>query len=164
MNSNNSFSIITIFVALMLIGLAFVPLQNIRLTPSQTLAQLTVSYTWHNASAKVIEQEVTSKLENIFSTIKGIKNIKSVSSKGQGQINIEIKKQYSLDAIRFEIATLIRIAYPKLPEQVSYPIISYQTEDNKKTALLSYSLNANASPYYIQNYAQNNILTSPQFP
>ncbi|MBN1252329.1 MAG: efflux RND transporter permease subunit [Bacteroidales bacterium] len=154
----SSFSIITIFVALMLLGMAFIPLLNIRLKPSRRLPQIIVSYNWYNASAKIIEQEVTSKLEGVFSTVKGIENINSISSKGNGKIEIEFKKHSNLEALRFEIATLIRISYPELPEQVSYPVISYENDKDKKQALLSYRLNANASPYFIQKYAKNNIV------
>lgn len=143
----------------MLLGIAFIPLLNIRLEPSRSLPQIRVSYNWHNASAKIIEQEVSSKLEGIFSTLKGIENINSISSKGNGRIELELKKNSNLEALRFEIATLIRIAYPDLPKQVSYPSISHKNDEDKVKPLLSYTLNANASPYFIQKYAQNNIVT-----
>jgi len=65
----SSFSIIIIFIALMLLGITFIPMLNIRLNPSRQLQKINVSYNWHNASAKIIEQEVTSKLEGIFSTV-----------------------------------------------------------------------------------------------
>jgi len=53
---------------------------------------------------------------------------------------------------------IIRQLFPGLPEGVSYPSISMrQTDRNDKGPLMSYTLNANASPLYIQQYAEDNI-------
>ncbi len=157
----SSFSILVIFLALMLAGLAFVPDLNISLKPTKNYKTLQVDYSWINASPRVIEQNVTSKLEGLFSTVNGIKNIDSESGQGFGQITIDLKKNSNLDAIRFELATIIRRVYNELPEQVSYPVISATSgnnyDNNKKTPLLIYTLNANVSPYFIQKYAIDNI-------
>jgi multidrug efflux pump subunit AcrB len=142
----------------MLIGAALLPMQNIGLKPSRSLPSLTVSYTWADAAALVIEQEVTSKLEGVLNSIKGLKEIKSVSKKESGSISLEFKKNTNMDAVRFEAATLIRMIYPKLPAGVSYPEISANTDRENEQAIVIYQLNGNESPFFIQNYAENHIL------
>ncbi len=136
---------------------------NVQLEPSRALPSIEVTYSWHDASARVIEQEVTSKLEGLFSSVKGIKDVNSVSYRGRGKINLTFKKNLNLDAVRFEIATIIRRTYPNLPKQLSYPEITLGTRGQNVRPILSYNLNASASPYYIQKYAENNIspLLSP---
>src|SRR5690606_32299809 len=134
------------------------PLLNVQLSPSNSVAKINISYRWHEASARIIEQEVTSKLEGLFSSLKGIKSISSQSYKGGGNISIEYKDNANLDASRFEIASLIRQVYPELPRQVSYPYISLNAAGNKKQVLLSYTLSASASPIYIQKFAEEQIL------
>jgi multidrug efflux pump subunit AcrB len=69
----SSFSILTIFILLMIIGASLLPLLNLQLTPSPSLPGISVSYSWPDASAPVVEQEVTAKLEGLFSVVKGIK-------------------------------------------------------------------------------------------
>ena len=69
----SSFSVIVVFVALMLIGISVIPLMDVQLEPSRALPSIDVNFTWYDASARVIEQEVTSKLEGFFSSVKGIK-------------------------------------------------------------------------------------------
>jgi len=157
-NKLSSFSVIIIFVMLIIVGLSLLPLLNIQLVPSRTLPQTNVRFSWYNASAKVVEQEVTSKLESVFSQMKGVKRISSVSEQGSGNITIEFKKGTNLDAVRFEIATLIRQTYPALPEGVSYPSISVNTSGEKPQSILTYTLNANASPLLIQQFAEKNIV------
>ncbi|HYQ56516.1 MAG TPA: efflux RND transporter permease subunit, partial [Draconibacterium sp.] len=153
----SAFSIIISFAALMLMGLSLTPLINLQLEPSRSLPSISVSYSWFNASARVIEKEVTTKLEGLFNSVKGIKELKSVTSKGSGRISLSFKKGSNLDAIRFEVATLIRRVYPELPEQVSYPILSLGTGGAKTSPLLTYTVNASSSPYFIQKYTQDNI-------
>jgi len=154
----SSFSIILIFIVFVLIGCALLPLLSIQLNPSRTDPSMNVTFQWPEASARLIEQEVTSKLEGLFGAIIGVQNINSVTSKGEGKISLTFKKNTNLDAVRFEVATLIRQAYPKLPEKVSYPLISLGSSGRKDQPILTYTLNGNASPYEIQKYAQEHIV------
>ncbi len=131
---------------------------SVQLKPSKALPSIHVSYRWQDASAKVIEQEVTSELEGVFNTIKGVKNITSTSDKGRGNISLKFKNNTNIDAVRFELANLIRQSYPKLPEGVSYPSLSLSAANENKSPILSYSIHANESPYYIKKYAEKHIL------
>jgi len=72
------FSTILVFTAFILIGLSLIPILDIQLSPSRSANNLSVSYSWPNASARLIEQEVTSTLEGLFSSIKGLININTV--------------------------------------------------------------------------------------
>jgi len=153
-----SYFILVIFILLMIIGASLLPFLNIQLTPSRTLPGLTVSYRWPDASARVLEQEVTSKLEGLFSGVKGINKVSSVSSKGYGHIDLLFKKAVNLDAARFEVASLIRRAYGDLPEQVSYPEISMGTSGESSGPLLTYTLNASESPFFIQKFAESHLV------
>lgn len=153
-----SFSVLIIFLLLMIVGVSLLPLLNLQLTPSRSLPGLSVSYYWPDASARVIEQEVTSKLEGLFSGVKGIKEVSSVSSKGYGRISLSFKKTVNLDAARFEVSSLIRQAYPNLPEQVSFPELSMSASGQNTSPILTYTLNANASPFFIQKYAEDHLV------
>lgn len=152
------FSIITIFICLSIIGASLIPLLSVQLIPSNIKPTININYRWQDASAKVIEQEVTSKLEGVFNTVKGIKRISSTSDKGRANISITFKSNTNLDAIRFELANLIRQSYSELPNGVSYPNLSLSAPNENKSPILSYSINANESPYYIKKYADHHIL------
>jgi len=147
-----------VFAALILIGFSVLPLLDLKLEPSRSLPKLRVEFSWPNASSRVLEEQVTSPLEGMFSTITGIKNISSESQKEKGSITIEFKKHVNLDAVRFEVATMIRRTYPELPEQVTYPYISLNTGGRYVRPILTYNLNAAASPFFIQKYARDHML------
>lgn len=89
----SSFSVILTMIALMIIGASLIPKLNIRYTPSLQQQELTLTFYWYGASARVIEQEVTSKIEGVLASIKGIQEMRSSTGKGWGQITLEIKKK-----------------------------------------------------------------------
>lgn len=154
----SSFTIIVIFVCVALAGIAFIPLLPIKLSPSRTMPRLTVNYTMPGNSARVIEMEVTSRLESMLARIKGIKEINSTSGNGWGYVTIELDKHTDIDAARFEASTIIRQTWPQLPDGLSYPALSMTRPDDKDEApFMTYTLNAAATPILIQRYAENQI-------
>ena len=154
----SSFTLIVIFVCLSLIGGVLVPLLLVKLAPSRTLPGLTVSFSMPGNSSRVIEAEVTSKLEAMMARVKGIRKVNSTSDNGRGSITLELDKHADIDATRFEVSTLIRQTWPQLPEGVSYPQISTRRSDDKAARpFITYTLNAPANPILIQRYAEENI-------
>lgn len=154
----SSFTTILIFIVVIISGIAFLPTLPVKLNAKKAVPSIKVSYSWNGVNGRVIEQEVTSVLEASFSRMPGLTSISSTSSSGRGFITLNFDKNVNIDAARFEIATLIRQAYPRFPEQVSYPFISLNTPDDEKIKpFLTYTLNAQGAPADIQNYAEANI-------
>ncbi|MDD2584830.1 MAG: efflux RND transporter permease subunit, partial [Bacteroidales bacterium] len=156
-----SFSVILIFIVLVIVGAGLTPLLSLQYKPTEKGRSISVSYGWQGASARVIEAEVTSKLEGVISTLEGIEEISSLSSKDRGSINISLKSGTDIDAIKFEMASLIRRIYPKLPQDVSYPSIFAQNSDfagGASRPILTYTINSALSPLKIYEYAQDNIV------
>ncbi len=155
--SFSAFSTILVFVALSLMGAMLIGKLNIRLNPSRSLNSVSVNFYWSGVSARVMEQEVTSKLEGAFSAIQGVTSSSSVSRKGSGNIQLQFKKDRNLDMARLEIASSIRRVHPLLPKGVSYPSISISSSGGKSNTLLSYSVSAGLAPHMIQQYTRDNI-------
>lgn len=154
----SSFTLIVAFLCIALAGIAFIPLLPVKLSPSRTLPKLSVSFQMPGNSARVIEMEVTSKLEAMLARIKGIKSISSTSGNGWGNIQLDLDKHTNIDAARFEASTIVRQSWPQLPEGLSYPILQVSRPDDKEArAFLSYTLNAAATPVFIQRYAEEQI-------
>jgi multidrug efflux pump subunit AcrB len=170
----SSFSVILIFVVLVVIGAGISPLLSLQYNPTVKGKNLTVSYNWPGASARVIESEVTSRLEGVISTLPGIGDITSNSSKESGSINITVKPGVNLDAIKFELTSLIRRIYPKLPKEVSFPRINARSASNynpfaspfmgggssvnESVPVLTYTINSSLSPLKINEYAEEKIV------
>ena len=107
----------------------------------------------------MIEQEVTSKIEGVLAGIRGVQKISSASYKGRGSVTLTLKKGVDMGAVRFEISSLIRQIYTKLPEGVGYPSLSLSSEGYRPQAILVYTFNADMAPLEIQRWVERHIVT-----
>lgn len=153
-----AFSVILVFAVLTIVGAGMVPLLNLQYSPSQKEGELSVSYAWNGAPAKLVESEVTSRLEGLIVSISGVKSIESTSYKDWGRINVTLKDKNRIEQIRFEIATLIRQTYNKFPDGVSYPAISVATGGSNVEPILTYTINSELPTQQIEQYAQEYIV------
>ena len=152
------FTLIVAFVCLSLVGLALLPQLPVKLSPSHTLPRLTVSFTMPGNSSRVIEAEVTSRLEAMLTRVNGVKNVSSISDNGSGSITLEMDKYADMEAVRFELSTIVRQTWTQLPEGVSYPQIrANRTNEKASRPFMTYTLNAPANPILIQRYAEEHI-------
>lgn len=156
----SSFSVIIIFICLLLLGLILVPQLSVKLNPSRKYPVVNVSFHMWGQSARVIEMEITSKLEAMLSRIKGVESIDSYSSNGYGSITVRLSEHVDPDMARFEMSTVVRQTWPTLPPGVSYPSIYMSgTTEEANHPFLRYTINAPISPILIQEYVDNNIKT-----
>ena len=154
----SSFTLIVTFVCLAIVGVAFIPLLPVKLVPSQELPGLSISYSMSGNSSRIVEAEVTSRLEAMLSRVKGIRGISSSSNNGSGSISLSLDKHADMEATRFEVSTIIRQVWPQLPDGVSYPQIKTKQSDKESSRpFLTYTLNAPATPILIQQYAEERL-------
>lgn len=154
----SAFTINIVFVMLMVTGAAMIPLLSLQLNPTRYLPSLTISWSWPEAPVRVVEQEVTTNLEGVLTTLTGVRNITSSTFNGGGNITVEFDRNADLNARRFEVASLLREAGKRLPERVSYPVISMNMPSNESgSSIISLQLNGNASPAYIYNLAEEMV-------
>lgn len=154
----SSFTVIVAFVCLALVGVALIPLLPVKLNPSRSLPGFTVGFSMPGTSSRVVEMEVTSKLESMLARIRGVKRLNSTSGNGYGNITVELDKHADVEVVRFEASTIIRQTWPQLPEGVSYPTIHMKVPDeNASRPFMSFTLNAPSTPILIQQYAEEHI-------
>ncbi len=144
-------------VALSLVGLASLPRLNIQYTPMTEGRTVTVSFSYRNASAEIIESEATSKIEGVLAGIRNVTDISSTSRKGSGSVYVKFRKGTDMDAARFEVASAIRNVYPSLPADVSYPGISLS--GGGRVSRISYLVKGGIPSREISKYVREHVLS-----
>jgi multidrug efflux pump subunit AcrB len=146
-------------IALMILGIAITPLLKVKLLPDRSLPSISVYYSLPGANAIVVDSELTSKLEGIFSNVDGLQKLRSRTGAGNGTITLDIAKDADMDAVRFEVSTLVRQVYPDLPLGASYPQIrvSRPDEEERVEQLLSFTLNGPGNRWEIGQLAEELI-------
>ncbi len=140
------------------IGIAVIPTLEIRYAPEKSSRGITVSYYWPEVSGRIIEAEVTSKIEGVLAGMSNCTNISSISDRGSGQVSMEFKKGTDMASVRFEIASRIRNLYPSLPPGVSYPAISLGIRGTGGQTDLIYILKSPLPSMEIEKYVHDNII------
>ncbi len=154
----SSFTVIVVFILLILCGMPLVYRLNLELNPGGRSSSLSVRFSWAGAEPRVIEQEATSKLEALFASVNGIKEISSSSGNGSGTVYLTLDKDADPDAIRFEVSTLIRQVWPEMPEGAGFPTLTVNRPNKEnERPLLTYKLNAPQAPPVVQQYAEDHI-------
>lgn len=162
----HSFSILLVMVVLSVIGLALAPRLDIADKPRPERGKtLTVSYWWQGVAAKVVEQNVTSRIEALASSVRGVAKVSSVSEFGSGRVVVELKPQADVSATKFEIASLLRGLDGKLPEGVTHPVLSggeidtEAADDKEVKLLLSYQVNSRLPDAQVLSLAGRELRT-----
>lgn len=157
----HNFSILLVMCILMVIGMALTPQLDISNEPRPEQGKtLTIVYWWQNASAKVVEQNITSRIEAAVSMVKGVKKVSSLSLFGSGRISVEMKPNANVSMAKFEIASILRQLRPKLPENMSYPLVvggeidASRVDNNEVKLILTYQLYADMPEEQIKLLAE----------
>lgn len=166
MQHSSRFTLLLILAILMTIGAALLPLIDVAEQPRARQGRtLTVTYRWQGASAKVMEQNVTSRIEGLAGAVKGVKAVESESRFGSARIVIELKPQADISAVKFEIMSLLRQTYKSMPKGVTFPNLSGGDINgdgqgaDKDMLLLTYRVNADMSNRQLSEYVRQNIET-----
>lgn len=153
-----SFSIIVVFICLLALGGILIPQLPVKLNPSRKYPVVNISFSMWGQSARVIETEVTSKLEAMIMRVSGVQDIHSNSSNGRGYITARLSEHVDPDMARFEMSTVVRQAWPSFPPGVSYPHIYMSgTTEEVNQPFIRYTIHGPASPIQIQEYVNDNI-------
>lgn len=159
----SAFSVNTIFIVGMLLGISLIPRISLQLMPSSQSNELSVSFSWANANPEMLEMEVTSKLEGAFARTKGLNNIRSHTGQGYGTITLSIDKNENIDAVKLYLSSLVRSLSKGLPEDVRIGAIQGGEirQEKKKTEehrlLLSYTITGPGSSQDVSAFAEDYI-------
>ncbi len=153
-----AFTVLLLMVAIAVIGIAVLPTLEIRYAPEETSSGVSVSYYWPDVSERIIEAEVTSKIEGVLSGMANCTGISSTSNRGSGYITLYFKKGTDMAAVRFEMASRIRNVYPSLPDGVSYPSISLGIRGTGGQTDLVYIFKSPLPSLEIEKYISGNIM------
>ena len=108
---------------IMLLGFLSFQQLTVREYPDIKYPVITVSTSFPNASAEVIEHSVTNILEEKLSGVEGLDVIKSTSNSGNSFIELRLKPNVSIDRSLIAVKDAVYSSKGDLPDQIKEPII-----------------------------------------
>ncbi|MCM1177428.1 MAG: efflux RND transporter permease subunit [Clostridium sp.] len=153
------FSVMLLMAAAAVVGLASMRMLNVQYTPSAPDSSIRVGYRFSDASARIVESEVTSRIEGVLSGIDNCSGVSSVSRKGSGSVTVDFHKGTDMAAARFDVASRIRDLYPYLPDKVTYPSISLDVGGGESRTAITYVIKSSLPSGEIESYISEHVVT-----
>jgi multidrug efflux pump subunit AcrB len=134
---NHSVSIIMLVLAVILIGSICLFNLKIDFLPTLQERNLLVSTEYAGISAQEMQKLITIPIEDSFISLKGLKNINSVTRDGLSLINIELHWGVDIDLILVEARELIDSCFETLPSGCSKPVVKIFNSAQADTMLIT---------------------------
>ena len=118
---------LVISLILIIFGIfVFAELPVLRLTDGIQPTGVQVQTDYNSASAEIVDEEITQKLEDVIGGAEGIKNIDSSSLNGRSRINIQFNTDIDLDDAANDIRERVARVVDNLPSEANPPQILKQ--------------------------------------
>lgn len=158
----SSFTVILTFAILMVVGVVLAPLLEIDSRPNPIQGKsIVINLCWPDMPANIVEQNLTSQVEGMVESVKDIESVESKSYFGGSRIIVKLKKGSDVSASRFEIASMLRQTYDKLPKGVELPTVTggeVTGEVESQKLLLTYQVNSKIPQDKVKPYLENIML------
>ena len=111
------------FTALVVFGLVAYGRLGMALYPEVNLPMVTVTVQYEGAAPQTVETEVTEVLEEAFSTISGLKSMRSETSEGVSQIFLEFQLKRNVDLAAQDVRDKVSAILGELPPDALAPLV-----------------------------------------
>ncbi|MFQ6082220.1 MAG: efflux RND transporter permease subunit [Candidatus Aminicenantia bacterium] len=129
----------------------------IELAPREEYPRLTISTVWSDVPPEIIQAQVTSPLEEMASTVRGVRKITSSSHIGKSDITLEFDPKTNMEFASLELREKIATSRDKLPPRVNPQIIPYVPEEFRLKPFLSYTISGHYSLQELRQIALQKI-------
>lgn len=134
------------FLAVLILGVYSFLHIPFELAPEEDYPEVSIETNWRGVSPEIIQAQVTAPLEEIVSTVKGVKKIESESHLGRSRIRVEFETKTNMEFATLSLREKISQIKDELPREISPPeVIPYVPEDFQTEAFLQYSISGDYS-------------------
>jgi len=123
--------------------------------PDVDFPLVNISVTYEGASPEVMETDVVDTIEDVVTSVEGVKEISSTSRQGAASINIEFELSRNIDAALQDVQTKIAQAAARLPKGIDPPVVSKRNPEDQP--IIRLSLAGNRPPTFVADYIRNVI-------
>jgi hydrophobe/amphiphile efflux-1 (HAE1) family protein len=99
--------------------------------PDVDFPQVQVSVTYEGAAPEVMETDVIEILEDVCTTVEGIKDISSKAQQGRATVTVEFEVGRDIDAALQDVQTKIAQAQRRLPTAIDPPVVSKENPEDQ---------------------------------
>jgi len=143
-----------------LLGAVTIPILAVAQFPRIAPPMVSVSATYSGASAEVVEQAVTTPIEQQINGVDGMRYMSSMSSSdGSMTINITFEQGVDQDIAAVDVQNRVALAQARLPEEVRRQGLTIRKQSSDLTMILALvSSDGTRDEVFLSNYATINVI------
>ncbi|MFN8673378.1 MAG: efflux RND transporter permease subunit [Candidatus Sericytochromatia bacterium] len=168
---NNSFNIsevaikrpvstIMLMLTLIILGVISYDKLDVEYYPNMAYPTVSISTDYTGASPEEIESIISKPLEDAVSGISGVNHIRSISTKGVSNVNIEFKLEKDIKDAANEVREKVALIRKRLPREIDDPIVARVDPD--AAPIINYAVEAPIPLVELTDYVRNKIIIKLQ--
>ncbi len=125
---------------------------------------VSISTTYPGASAEVVDNEITERIEGVINGIEGVKTIRSRSREGSSSVSVEFEIDRDIDAASNDVRDRVGRITDSLPEEAELPEISKVDADSNPIMWITLSsdrMNQLELTDFVRRYYLDSLGTVP---
>ncbi|MEE9389984.1 MAG: efflux RND transporter permease subunit [Candidatus Aminicenantaceae bacterium] len=146
-----------LFLVLMILGIYSFLNIPFELAPKQEFPQLDIQAGWPGVPPEIIQTQITAPLEEIASTVKGVRKMTSISLVGQSRITLEFEPKTNMEFARLALQERIAELRDVLPYGIRPRVEPYIPPIFVYRPLLSYTISGNYSLQKLRELVKEKI-------
>ena len=128
---------IALTLVLIIIGVISFSRLSVREYPRMDKPTISIRTNYTGASAELIENDITTPIENLIASVSGIDSMRSTSMQGRSNINIDFQDDYDINIAMNDIRDKLSAVSRFLPEDADAPIIRKNDSDSMPTIVVA---------------------------
>ena len=146
-----------VFLALLVLGIYSFLHIPFELAPKEEFPQLDIETTWSDVPPEIIQTQITSRLEEKVSTVKGVRKITSTSGIGRSQITLEFDPKTNMEFAQLALREKIAELKETFPYGIRPRIRPYVPQDFSVNPFLSYTISGDYSLQELRKLVKDKI-------
>jgi multidrug efflux pump len=152
---------ISMCLILVIVGIIGFLRLSVREYPNITKPVVSVRTYFTGASAALMENQITTPIENAIATVSGVDAIRSTSMDGASRITVEFADGYDLNVGMNDLRDKIFAILRKLPQGVDAPVLSKSDSDSNPTVIIALT-DPNENVLQLSDYVNRYVLPAIQ--
>ncbi|MEW6457022.1 MAG: efflux RND transporter permease subunit [Acidobacteriota bacterium] len=146
------------FLAVIVLGIYSTINIPVELAPKEDYPRITIETLYPGAPPENVQTSITSPLEEISSTVRGVRKITSTSSIGRSQIVLEFNEKTNMDFASVELGEKIASFIENIPAGAYSPrIIPYIPKEFEIKPFLSFTISGDYTLHELRQIAEERI-------
>ena len=147
---------IAMSLVLVIVGIISFTRLSVREYPRLDKPVVSIYTSYTGASASLMENDVTTPIENAIASVSGVESIRSSSREGRSDVNIDFRDGYNIDVGMNDVRDKLSAVVKHLPNGAEPPVVRKNDSDSRPAIVVA-ATDANKDPMQLTDYVDRYV-------